>query len=265
MAKTVMSTPVVSRSIAQLCRRLWAVVRLAASEGHVLCAVPAAWPQGAERRQGSAGRRAGRGTAALRGCLPFAHPAPEELDGRLSNGVSRRLRPLPRHLRCAPVPSSTSWRRRPVSSESRRPVLKATVNSRWSRRPSQVPRSGAASRASISTSVRNERRFFWARFCRDREHLLDERGVLGMTAGGEAEQRVDGGQPGVAAADAVGPVALEVIKEAADQRRVEVGQVEVGRILAGLRPGEGEQQAEGVPVANRPCAGWRRAHGQAGW
>jgi hypothetical protein len=37
--------------------------------------------------------------------------------------------------------------------------------------------------------------------------------VLGVTQRGEAEQGVDRGQPGVAAADGVAPLMLEVIEE----------------------------------------------------
>ena len=38
------------------------------------------------------------------------------------SGVTRSLRPLPMHLRCAPVPSSTSPTRRPITSDTRKPV-----------------------------------------------------------------------------------------------------------------------------------------------
>ena len=43
---------------------------------------------------------------------------------------------------------------RPVSSEARSPVWMASSSRAWSRRPVQVARSGAASRASISAAVR---------------------------------------------------------------------------------------------------------------
>lgn len=72
--------------------------------------------------------------------------------------------------------------------------------------------------------------------------------MLGMTIGGKAEKGVDGGQAGVACADGVGAIAFEVIEEAADECGVEIGQVEVRRLLAGLSLGVGEQEAKGVPV-----------------
>jgi hypothetical protein len=83
---------------------------------------------------------------------------------------------------------------------------------------------------------------------RDGEDLLDARCVLGVTVGGEPEERVDGSQAGVTAAGAVAAFALEVIEKSADQVGIEIGQVEVRRIFAGPGLGVGEQQAEGVPV-----------------
>jgi hypothetical protein len=70
-------------------------------------------------------------------------------------GVQRRLRPLPRHLTCAPVRSSTSSCRSPVISLLRSPVWIATASRARSRRPIQVLRLGAATRAAHSSSVRN--------------------------------------------------------------------------------------------------------------
>jgi hypothetical protein len=71
--------------------------------------------------------------------------------------------------------------------------------------------------------------------------------VLGMTQGGEAEQRMHGGKAGVAGAHAVVPLRLEVVEERADERRVEVGEVELARGLAGAGVGEGQEQPERVP------------------
>ena len=73
----------------------------------------------------------------------------------LVSGVMRCLRPLPRQLTCAPVPSRMSLQVRPVSSEARSPVWAASRIMAWSRRPIQVARSGASSSASSSGSVRN--------------------------------------------------------------------------------------------------------------
>ena len=54
------------------------------------------------------------------------------------------------------------------------------------------------------------------------------RGVLGVAQRGVAEQGVDRRQPGVAGAGAVAAVVFEVVEEGADQRRVQVGEVELG-------------------------------------
>src|SRR5271166_6168358 len=45
---------------------------------------------------------------------------------------------LPRQCTCAPVSSTPSSRRRPVISESRKPVLTATSRKVWSLRPAHV-------------------------------------------------------------------------------------------------------------------------------
>ncbi len=82
----------------------------------------------------------------------------------------------------------------------------------------------------------------------DGQHALDDRGVFGVTQRGVAEQRVDRCQPGVAGADAVASPGLQVLQEGADQRGVEIGDLEAGGRLAGLLRGEGEQQLEGVAV-----------------
>ena len=60
----------------------------------------------------------------------------------------------------------------------------------------------------------------------DLEHPGDACCVLGVAQRGVAEQRVDRREPGVACRGAVPALALEVDQERADQRRVDVGQVE---------------------------------------
>jgi hypothetical protein len=58
-----------------------------------------------------------------------------------------------------------------------------------------------------------------------------------------AEQLADYRQPSVASPDAVSALALEVIEEGAEQRRVEIVKVEHRALLAGALGGELEQQA----------------------
>jgi hypothetical protein len=50
--------------------------------------------------------------------------------------------------------------------------------------------------------------------------------MLGMAVGGEGEERVDGGEAGVAGADATAPFVLEVVEERADQRGIEIPEIE---------------------------------------
>ena len=56
----------------------------------------------------------------------------------------------------------------------------------------------------------------------DGEYSLDYVGVFGVAQRGVAEQRVDRGQPGVAGAHAVVPVALEILEESTDDASVEI-------------------------------------------
>ena len=61
----------------------------------------------------------------------------------------------------------------------------------------------------------------------DREHPLDRRRVFGMLEGEVAEQRVDRREAVVAGGRAVVPVALEVVEECGDERRVELCDVQL--------------------------------------
>jgi len=64
----------------------------------------------------------------------------------------------------------------------------------------------------------------------DGEHPGDRRGVFGMAQGSEPEQRMDGGEAGVAGAGADMADDLQVIEEGTDAVGVEVGKVEARRL-----------------------------------
>jgi hypothetical protein len=67
---------------------------------------------------------------------------------------------------------------------------------------------------------------------------------------------VDRRQPGVAGPGAVAPFGLEVLEERADQRCVEVSEVQLAGLFAGLLLGEAQQQPErGAVGGHRPGAG----------
>jgi len=83
---------------------------------------------------------------------------------------------------------------------------------------------------------------------RDRHHPRDRVRVLGMSERSEAVERVDRPEPRVAGPGTVAPIFFEVVEERADQRRVEIVDVQLERLLAGLSLGEGEQQPESVAV-----------------
>ena len=77
---------------------------------------------------------------------------------------------------------------------------------------------------------------------------MDQRGVGGLSQGGVAEQGMHGDEPSVSGPDGVVAFTLEVIEERTDERRVEVGEVELAGRLAGLPLGEAEQEPESVAV-----------------
>jgi hypothetical protein len=83
---------------------------------------------------------------------------------------------------------------------------------------------------------------------RDRHHSRDRVRVLGMSERSEAVERVDRPEARVARSGTVAPLLFDVGEERADQRCVEVVEVQLERLLAGLTLGEREQQPERVAV-----------------
>lgn len=69
-----------------------------------------------------------------------------------------------------------------------------------------------------------------------------------MAQGGEPEQGVDGGQADVAGAHRAAPVLFEMVEERADQRGVEIGEVESGRSHPCALVGELDEEPEAVTV-----------------
>src|SRR4051794_29747373 len=63
---------------------------------------------------------------------------------------------------------------------------------------------------------------------RDREHSLDQRGLLGVAQRAVAKQRADRGQPQVAGAGTAATRCLEMIEERADHGGVEILERELG-------------------------------------
>ena len=89
--------------------------------------------------------------------------------------------------------------------------------------------------------------------------------MLGVTQCGVGEQGVDRGQAGVAGADAVVALVLQVVEESGHQRGVEVTDVHVGWLGGGALRGEAEQQPEGVAVGgDGVAAGLTLAHQPVG-
>ena len=192
----------------------------------------------------------------------------------LVSGVMRCLRPLPMQLTCAPVPRRRSPQLRPISSLARSPVWAASRIRAWSRRPIQVAWSGASSSAWSWVGEERDQRLIVA-LGGDRQDALDRGGVLGVTQRGVAKQRADRGQARVAGADRVAALVLEVIEERADQRCLEIVEVEIAGRLAGVLGGEGQQQPDrvavggdrvrtGLPLADQPVGGVVTAS-EAGW
>jgi hypothetical protein len=72
--------------------------------------------------------------------------------------------------------------------------------------------------------------------------------VLGVFECSEAVEGVDRAEARVARPDAVASVLFEMLEERADQRRVEIVEVQLERLLGGLPVREAEQQPERVAV-----------------
>jgi transposase InsO family protein len=138
-----------------------------------------------------------------------------------------------------------AWRLQ--SSETRSPVWIAVMSGAWSRRPSHVSRSGAARSASTSAGEVG-RDGVLGSFVGDRENALNQRRVRGFAVGGVAEHGTDRSEARVASPHGVATLVFEVVQEPADQRSVEIGEIELGWLCAGLGVGVGEQQTERVAV-----------------
>jgi hypothetical protein len=85
-------------------------------------------------------------------------------------------------------------------------------------------------------------------FWRDGQHPLDGGGMFGMAQGGIAEQGPDRGQPGVAGAYAVLSFVLQMVEEGADQRRIEIVDVELSRRLTVSFRREDQKQPQRVAI-----------------
>lgn len=87
-----------------------------------------------------------------------------------------------------------------------------------------------------------------------REYALDLPRNGGLFERGETEEGTNGGQAQVARPDADRPACLEIVEEGADERGVELGQIEPRGRLAQLRLRVREKQPERVAVS---CEGVR--------
>ena len=97
----------------------------------------------------------------------------------------------------------------------------------------------------------------------DGEDPADQGHLLRGPEGGVAEQRVDGRQPVVAGGGAVAAACLQVGEERADGDGVQVGELELGGLLAGLLLDVAEQQPERVTVGRDRVRGGCRAGSSA--
>jgi hypothetical protein len=72
--------------------------------------------------------------------------------------------------------------------------------------------------------------------------------VLGVAKSGEPKERVDRRQARVPGAHAVSALALEMVEEGGDKRRVEIGAIEPGGLAPGAFGGKRKEQPPGVAV-----------------
>jgi hypothetical protein len=160
------------------------------------------------------------------------------------SGVIRCFLPFPVQVTWAPVLRNTSARVREVSSETRSPAWMASVSSARSRRPVLVPVSRGGEQCGGFGLGEGGDELAVEPLGRDGRDPLDDGCALKVAQGRVAEQGVDRGEPGVAGADAVAALVLQVVEERAGQRGVEVGDLQAGGLFPGLAGGEGQEQPD---------------------
>ena len=143
--------------MAAVCRRVWGLIRLSFSDGQVSAAIATYF-----RTMRSIPSRLKYPCRLLTNNASCGAPAlsRSHCDNActlsLRSGVARSLRPLPQHRTYAWDGGSrfTSQTSRPISSDTRRPVCRATSNRVRSRLPIHVEGSGAARRRADSAGSR---------------------------------------------------------------------------------------------------------------
>ena len=142
------------------------------------------------------------------------------------SGVIRCLRPFPVQVTWAPVPRKASARVRDELGDAkagldgeRQQGAVAAAGSRGGVRGGE--QRGGFGLGEVGDELALEP------LGRDGSDPLDDGRALEVAQGREAEQCVDRGQPGVAGADAVAALVLQVVEERADQRGAEVGDLQL--------------------------------------
>ena len=128
------------------------------------------------------------------------------------SGVHRCFLPLPVHWTCGSALRWMSSMVSVVSSDTRSPVWAASRMRAWSRRPCQVPRSGAASSASSSSRVRKFTGVFMARLA----GMASTRAISAACSGarGAAQRNSEWIAVRRALRVAVAPAGFQVLQEA---------------------------------------------------
>ena len=146
----------------------------------------------------------------------------------------RNFRPFPMQLTCAPVLIWTSLTRRPISSDARKPVWAASVSkvvaSPGPGRPVRCIEQRIEFRFNEESDKLSVETFSW-----NGKHALDYGGMLGMSKRCVPEQRPDGGEPSIAGAGTIFPLLLKVVEEGADERRIQIADVQLRRLDASPR------------------------------
>ena len=170
--------------------------------------------------------------------VAFVEPCAQELRSRRS-GRRACLAAFARDPDVRAGAEVTSQTRRPVSSETRTPVW---IMSEQQRVVAAAEPGGAVGRGEERLDLAEVEvgdGVALVALGRDRHHPRDRVGVLGMLERGEPVEGVDRPEPGVAGPGAVARGLLEVVEEGADQRRVEIVEVQLEWLLAGLLVREG--------------------------
>src|SRR5438128_10242066 len=247
---TVVSTPAWSSCMALVWRRMCGESRLPCKEGQA-CSARAAY---LARRRSTASRLRGPprlvGNSVSGFALTFLQPDAEDSNGGGGERSAALFSPL-----ALAAQMGASAQRHVLAGQAdklRDPQPGLNGNRQQSAVASTDPAGAVGTgkqRVDLRSSQEGDQRLV-SPLGRNGQHPLDHRSVLGVEERSKAEQGMHGGEADVAGGHGIAPLGLEVVQEGADERGVQIVQVELSGRPPRLVTGEAEQQPEGVAVCS---------------